>query len=128
MNAAQALPFQVRFECQGAQLRVHVVGDNTLANAIAYWQVIVAEVRRRAPQSVLLIDELRGPPLAPEQWKQLVDSVPRDVLAPVRIAHVKPRGLDRIEYCEIHAREAGLTARVFVSEVEAAVWLRYGER
>lgn len=127
MNATHALPFQVRFEAQGTQLRVQVVGSNTLANAIAYWQVIIAEVRRRSPQSVLLIDELRGPPLAPEDWKQLVESVPREVLAPVRIAHVKPRGLDRIEYCEMQAREAGLTARVFVSEVEASVWLRYGE-
>jgi len=41
---------------------------------------------------------------------------------------VRPSGLHALEYCEIFAREAGFTARVFQSEHEADVWLRYGER
>ena len=45
----------------------------------------------------------------------------------MRVAHVKPIGLQNIEYCEIHAREAGLDARVFTNEMEASLWLRYGE-
>jgi len=44
----------------------------------------------------------------------------------VRIAHVKPHGLQQIEYCELHAREVGFVARVFTREIEAELWLRYG--
>jgi len=44
----------------------------------------------------------------------------------VRIAHVKPQGLQRVEYCELFAREAGLTARVFTEESVADLWLRHG--
>ena len=48
-------------------------------------------------------------------------------LESVRIAHVKPHGLQRIDHCELFAREAGLEARVFTDETEADLWLRYGE-
>jgi hypothetical protein len=48
-------------------------------------------------------------------------------LEQMRIAHVKPHGLHRIEYCEIFAREAGFDARVFDDEHAAELWLRYGE-
>jgi hypothetical protein len=44
----------------------------------------------------------------------------------VRIAHVKPTGLDHLEYCEIYANAAGIDARVFADEGEAERWLRYG--
>ena len=45
----------------------------------------------------------------------------------LRIAHVKPAGLQAIEYCEIFAREAGIEAKVFEHEALAEIWLRYGE-
>ena len=127
-SAAQVLPFHVRFGAHPAGLRAHVTGESNLANTLAYWQAIVAEVRRHRPRGLLVLDEMHGTPLEAAEWKQLVDAIPREVMGPVRVAHVRPSGLRELEYCEIFAREAGFTARVFQSEHEADVWLRYGER
>ncbi len=117
---------EVQFQPHPAGLRVHVTGANTLANTIAYWTRVLREVRAR-PRAVLLVDELRGPPLSPDDWHVLVGAMAGTALQDVRIAHVKPRGLDTVEFCELHAKDAGFDARVFVHEDEASRWLRYGE-
>lgn len=116
----------IRMQPHLAGLRVHVSGANTLANTIAYWTRVLREVRVR-PRPVLLIDELTGPPLSADDWQVLVGAMAGSVLKDVRIAHVKPRGLDKLEFCELHAKDAGFDARVFVNEDEALRWLRYGE-
>ena len=116
----------VQFQPHPAGLRVHVTGANTLPNTIAYWTAVLREVRSR-PRSVLLVDELSGPPLTPDDWHVLVAAMAGTELQAVRIAHVKPRGLDALEFCELHAKDAGFDARVFVDEAEASRWLRYGE-
>ena len=126
--ARQAVPFHVRFDAHPAGLRARVTGANNFANTLACWHAIVAEVRRLRPRCVLLLDDMHGMPLGPEEWKTLVDSISRDVMGPVHVAHVRTRGLRELEYCEILAREAGFTARVFASERDADLWLRYGER
>ena len=105
---------------------MHVTGANTLANTIAYWTRVLREVRC-TPRSVLLVDELQGPPLTPDDWHVLVGAMASSALRDVRIAHVKPRGLDSVEFCELHAKDAGFDARVFVHEDEASRWLRFGE-
>lgn len=117
----------VRFEPRRAGLRVHVTGEISLANTVAYWTRILEQVRA-VPRPVLLIDEMHGHPLDAGDWKQLVAAMEGTGLEEVRIAHVKPRGLDAVEYCEIYAREAGFDARVFSDENTAALWLRHGER
>lgn len=117
---------EVRFETHPAGLRVHVSGANTLSNTLSYWTAVLAEVRAR-PRPVLLVDELEGPPLTEGDWEELVSAMAGSALQGVRIAHVKPRGLDELEFCELHAKDAGFDARVFVSEEEASRWLRYGE-
>jgi len=117
----------VHFEPHRAGLRVHVTGEISLANTIAYWTRILDEVRKN-PRPVLLVDEMHGDPLGPGDWKELVATMAGTGLEAVRIAHVKPRGLDAVEYCEIYAREAGFEARVFTDENAAALWLRHGER
>ena len=68
-----------------------------------------------------MYDGLRGNELSSREWKELVDA-----MEGVRIAHVKPYGLDHVEYGEIYAREAGLDARTFSDEGVAERWLRYG--
>lgn len=117
---------QIELEPHAAGLRVLVTGENTLANTIAYWTRILREVRER-PRPVLLVDELRGPPLSADDWQVLVGAMADSQLREVRIAHVKPRGLDQVEFCELHAKDAGFDARVFVHEEEASRWLRFGE-
>ena len=120
-------PFYINSSRRGAQLRVNVIGESTLDNTIAYWQAILAEVEKHPAAQLLLIDELQGEPLTESEWLSLVRNMTNHGLEQVRIAHVKPHGLQRIEYCEIFARDAGFDARVFDDEHAAEIWLRYGE-
>jgi hypothetical protein len=125
---SQAPDYEVRFSPHPAGLKVNVRGAGTLVNTIAYWQAIVAQLKRRPVRGVLLVDEMQGESLQAQEWHDLVQSMRGTGLDRVRIAHVKPGGLQRIEYCEIYAVEAGIDARVFVNEVEAGVWLRHAAR
>jgi len=111
-----------------AGLRVEVRGPGTYENTLAYWRSIAATLHAQHPRGLLLVDETVGEPLSPIQWKALVLAMEGAGLEQLRIAHVKPHGLQRIEYCELYAREAGLEARVFTDEAEADLWLRHGER
>lgn len=116
----------MRFRPTRTGLRANATGPGTYAATFACWQAIVVQVRERQPKTVLLIDEMRGPPLRADEWHGLVDAMRGQGLENVRIAHVKPMGLQGIEYCEIFAREAGFHARVFDNEATAELWLRYG--
>lgn len=117
----------VRFARRDGVLRVEVEGDSSLENTMAYWSAIEDEVRRAPVPAILLIDNLRGQALTADHWRSLVEALAGHGLEGVRIAHVKPRGLQQIEYCEIFAREAGFETRVFDNEVPASLWLRYAE-
>jgi len=108
-------------------LRVVVSGAGTYENTLAYWQTIAAALQELRAPGLLVIDETTGKPLSADDWKSLVEQMLGKGLERVRIAHVKPHGLQSIEYCELAAREAGLEARVFTDEAEADLWLRYGE-
>jgi len=109
-----------------AGLRVEVSGPGTYANTLAYWRSIAATVKEQRPRGLLLIDKTTGPALSDAEWKALVESMTGEGLENVRIAHVKPSGLQRLEHCELYAREAGLAARVFMEESVADLWLRHG--
>jgi hypothetical protein len=118
----------MRFRPTRTGLRATATGPGTYAATVACWQAIVVQVRERHPKTVLLIDEMGGPPLRADEWNGLVDAMRGQGLENVRIAHVKPMGLQGIEYCEIFAREAGFHARVFDNEATAELWLRYGNQ
>ena len=126
-RAGSPPPFLIRFTRHQSLLRVHVTGESTLHNTVAYWKAIVAEASRDRPDSILLTDELQGEPLSEADWKGLVEQMGGHGLEQVKIAHVKPMGLEKIEYCELYAREAGFHSRVFDEERAAERWLRYGE-
>jgi hypothetical protein len=123
-----AREYSIGFVSQQGLLRAHVQGTASLENTIAYWTEIVARIRLLQPHSLLLIDELAGTALGAEEWFGLVQAMGGQGLESVRIAHVKPHGLERIEYCEIYAKEAGFDARVFDDIATAELWLRHGER
>jgi hypothetical protein len=128
MTVDESSPFRIRFSRDGDLLRAGVVGESTLENTMAYWQAIVSEVRREPTRCLLLVDELRGAPLGEAQWQRLVEAMRGSGMEGVRIAHVKPQGLQKLEYCELYAREAGFDAHVFDEELAAKFWLRYGDR
>ena len=118
----------IRFSPYGRDgLRALVTGPRTLATTVDYWERIATEVAQRHPRRLLLIDELGGPELSAQEWKELVQALGGHGLEQVRIAHVKVNGLGHLEYCEIYANAAGFDARAFIDEREAERWLRYGE-
>jgi len=119
-------PITVAFTGEGSILHVVARGVGDYANTLDCWRRIAMELRERNPRGLLLVDETSGEPMSGEEWQALVRAMSGEGLERVRIAHVKPFGLQRIEYCELHAREAGINARVFTNEREASVWLRYG--
>ncbi|WP_166212608.1 hypothetical protein [Cognatiluteimonas telluris] len=108
-------------------LRAHVDGDRTLESTLGYWQQIAQRNAQLHLRRLLVVDELEGDELAPEQWLALVESMVGSGLEHVRIAHAKPRGVGQAEYCEIYANAAGFTARTFDDERQAERWLRYGD-
>jgi hypothetical protein len=109
-------------------LRVEVAGASTFDNTVAYWRAIVSEVKLRQPRNLLLVDRTTGDGLSAGDWQGLVAQLRGTGLEGVRVAHVKPNGLEQLEYCELYALEAGFTARVFYDEAQADLWLRHGER
>lgn len=109
-------------------LRAKATGPGTFAATVDCWRAIAREVRERHPTTLLLIDETTGPALSAADWHALVVTMSGQGLEAVRIAHVKPFGLQGSEYCEIFAREAGFDARVFSNEATAELWLRYGSQ
>ena len=127
-GVTQNAAITIAFAADRDTLRAVVRGNGNYANTLDYWRRIAAELRERRPHALLLLDETTGEPLSAAQWQVLVQTMSGEGLECVRIAHVKPFGLQHIEYCELFAREAGLDARVFTNEREAALWLRYGER
>ena len=118
--------YSLEFTRQGAGLRAHVSGQRSLESTIAYWEAILDHVQARRPRWLLVLDELRGHELSASEWRELVVKMVGRGLEGMRIAHVKPFGLDYLEYCEIYAREAGLDARAFADTRVAERWLRYG--
>ena len=112
---------------QGDGLLATVSGERTLANTIAYWEEHAGRGRRRSGRKWLfLCDRLQGDELSIDEWRNLVERMKGKGLEGIRIAHVKPSGMDHLEYCEIFAREAGIDARAFADVGVAERWLRYG--
>jgi hypothetical protein len=126
MTPAQT--YSIRVTPYALGIRAEIYGEATYESTVAYWQAIATEVRTRRPKCLLLIDRTTGPPLSAPQWQSFVTEMRGQGFDAVRIAHVKPHGLQLIEHCEIYANEAGFDSRVFVDETQADLWLRYGER
>jgi hypothetical protein len=118
--------FDIVFSAHPVGLKARVQGEGSQENTVAYWRAIVAELEARPAPALLLIDEMHGDPLSEQNWQQLVESMKGTGLDRLRIAHVKPHGLQSVEYCELFALEAGMRARVFPDEEEAVMWLRHG--
>jgi hypothetical protein len=118
--------YSLAFHRSGNGLRATVSGPRNLDNTMSYWQGILAEVKRNRPQWLFVCDLLQGDELAIDEWRSLVEAMKGRGLEGLRIAHVKPNGMDHLEYCEIFAREAGIDARAFSDAGVAERWLRYG--
>lgn len=122
--------WRLRFEDRTGYLYAEVSGpEDSLAITMAYWLAIDAECSRRGTTHLLVCDRLRGEPASAQDFEQLANGLRGIGLERVRIAFHEPisEHLRFVEHGELAMREAGFTLRVFGSEREAEVWLRYGE-
>lgn len=125
-SGGNASGFRVDFGREGATLHARVSGENSYDNTLGYWQAVLAEVRRDRPARLLLVDELAGPALTVKDWDDLVHQMEGKGLEGIRIAHLRVHGRQKLEFCEVFARRAGIDARVFEDAAEARAWLAHG--
>lgn len=120
--------YRLEITPHGSGLRACVVGESDLDVTLDYWRAIARAAHESGADSLLLVDELAGEPLGEADWLTLVAKMHGEGLEKLRIAHVKPLGLQKVEFCEIFARDSGIEAKVFENESLADIWLQYGER
>jgi hypothetical protein len=123
-------PFSLSFAERPGFLRVCVTGVNgSLQTTVACWLAIAEEVRVRKPVRLLIKDDMVGEPPPPQEIEQFIRAMAGQGFEGVRVAYVEADGeqVPQVEHGEIYAREQGFDARVFASEQQAEMWLRYGE-
>lgn len=119
--------FRIALRREAGELQVHVSGPNTRENTFGYWRAICDAVEQHRVERLLLVDELEGPSIDAADWRALVAEIgPR--LGRMRVAHIKPRGVDTVEHCVLSAIGSGLEAQVFADAHLGALWLRYGQQ
>jgi hypothetical protein len=124
------VPFRLDYADRPGYLYVRVTGVNgSLETTVAYWMAIAAEVRARRPAQVMIKDEMLGEPPSPGEIQQFIAAMVGQGFEGVRVAYVEADGdqVAQVEHGEIYAREQGFDGRVFGSERQAELWLRYGE-
>ena len=129
MGGVQPLPFKIDYQSRPGALRAHVTGvKGSIDITLAYWKAIAAEVRRLHPRTLLVIDELQGEALPIEFMPAFIEAMAGQGFEGVRVAFVETQGgqIAHVESAEILARERGFDVRVFATETDAALWLRYG--
>jgi hypothetical protein len=127
---SNARPFALSFAERPGYLRVHVTGVNgSLETTVACFLAIAEEIRARRPACVLIKDEMSGEPPPPREIEQFIRAMAGQGFEGVRVAYVEADGdqVPQVEMGEIYAREQGFDARVFGNELQAELWLRYGE-
>jgi hypothetical protein len=123
------VPFILEYAERAGYLFVRVTGVNgSLQTTVAYWLAIAEQVRARRPARVLIKDEMLGEPPPPGEIQQFIAAMAGQGFEGVRVAYVEADGdqVAQVEHGEIYAREQGFDARVFGSEQQAELWLRYG--
>jgi hypothetical protein len=124
-----AAPYRLRFESRGDYLRVEVSGPgDSLEVSLAYWREIAWECERRSTRALLVVDLFENEPLKPAEVEQVIQAMQDSYMRHVRVAYceLNSAAVPQAEHGELTAREAGFVLRVFASEHEAELWLRYG--
>lgn len=124
------VPYELHFTDRGDYLLAAVKGGQDSPEiTLAYWREIAAECARRSATRLLVYDDLQGEPASPQDFIRLAAVLRGSGLEHVRIAFHEPVSahLRLVEHGELAFREAGFTLRVFSSEREAELWLRYGQ-
>ena len=130
IESSPAQSWRLRFEDRGDYVYAEVTGpQDCLEISVQYWRQIDVECARRGTRKLLVCDRLRGEPASPNEFRQLAMLLRDSQLHTIRVAFHEPvpEHLRFVEHGELAMREAGFTWRVFDSEREAELWLRYGD-
>ncbi|MGN6729274.1 MAG: hypothetical protein ACTHJG_05515 [Rhodanobacteraceae bacterium] len=123
-------PYDLRFSDRGDYLRAELSGPgDSLEVSLAYWNAIAAECEQRGTRALLVLDLFENEPLQPSEMDQVIAAMRDSYMRRVRVAYCELNSavVSQAEYGELTAREMGFTVRVFASEQQAELWLRYGE-
>lgn len=129
MDPGQPSAYELDFIDRGDYLYARVKGEQDSPEiTMAYWREIARECGRRGTTRLLVYDDLQGQPATPQDFARLTEDLRGSRMERVRIAFHEPvsANLRVVEHGELAFREAGFTLRVFGSEREAELWLRYG--
>lgn len=129
MDPGQPSAYELDFIDRGDYLYARVKGEQDSPEiTMAYWREIARECARRGTTRLLVCDDLQGQPATPRDFARLTEDLRGSRMERVRIAFHEPvsANLRVVEHGELAFREAGFTLRVFGSEREAELWLRYG--
>jgi hypothetical protein len=122
--------YQLEFRSSGNELQVAVRGNQRNAdNTLACWLRIAGEVRLRNPRRLLVVSDVEGEPMQPEDMRALFGKLSGRGMEGVRVAYVDLQSFKtpRMETAEILASEHGFSVRIFDNRIAAEMWLRHGE-
>ncbi len=117
--------FRIEYQRHGALLRAHVAGvKGTLDTALAFWMALAEEVRRDPPRNLLVVDDMEGASLSPDQMLQFVQALVGLGFEGVRIAYVEAHPGQIPEPASIVALSIGRPIVTFARSGAAKTWGR----
>ncbi|MBS0569336.1 MAG: hypothetical protein JSS28_01915 [Proteobacteria bacterium] len=121
--------YTLRLEERAGYLFAEITGDEDSSEiTLAYWLELAAVCASRGTRCLLVVDRLRGTPPSAQELVRHVHVLRSTALLHVRIAVYEPIPVElpRLQHAELEAFDVGAKFRIFTSEREAEVWLRYG--
>ena len=123
-------PFIASAERRGDYLRVEIAGHRSSVEAgITAWRGIGQLAKEHEVKHLLVVSRVSGPLPTADEQRVILRSLLGWGFEGVRTAFVvsDSQSIADLEHGEMEARELGQESRVFGSEKQAEVWLRYGE-
>lgn len=112
-------------------LRVLVEGySDSVDDVERYWLRIAEQVALSHPSAVLVVDRLDSPQIPLDDMQAILGRLCGRGLERIKVAYVvgPHDNFTDMEMLNLDALELGFALGIFQSEVQAMVWLQYGER
>lgn len=122
---------QLGFSRRHSILRVLVEGySDSVDDVERYWLRIAEQVALSHPSAVLVVDRLDSPQIPLDGMQAILGRLCGRGLERIKVAYVvgPHDNFTDMEMLNLDALELGFALGVFQSEVQAMVWLQYGER
>lgn len=116
--------YEIEFQHRDGYLRAHVTGpEDTLEVSLAYWTEVAAECALHQVTRLLVVENL-GTRATTSDMREMTEVLAQIGFRDVCLAYVDTLDTDDVlASAQIHARQYGLTGRVFRHEASAVEWL-----